>query len=66
MYKHCCLLSALIKYSKYREVVGRCYDYNGFEVIPIYHPSPISPLGYNGNVEIFENVIKEKVKALKK
>ncbi len=54
------------KYSKYGDIVGKCYDYNGFEVIPIYHPSPISPLSYNGNVDIFENVIKGKVKTLRK
>ena len=55
-----------IKYSKFGDVAGKCYDYNGFEVIPIYHPSPISPLSYNGNVDIFEKTIKEKAKVLKK
>ena len=55
-----------IKYSKFGDVVGKCYDYNGFEVIPIYHPSPMSPLSYNGNVDIFEKTIKEKAKVLKK
>ena len=54
-----------IKYSKFATVVGKCFDYNGFNVIPIYHPSPISPLSYTGNAEIFENVIKEKVRVLK-
>ena len=54
------------KYSKFGDVVGQCYDYNGYDVIPIYHPSPISPLSYNGNEKIFENVIKEKVRVLKK
>ena len=54
------------KYSKFGDVVGQCYDYNGYDVIPIYHPSPISPLSYNGNEKIFENVIKEKVTVLKK
>ena len=55
-----------MKYSKFCDVVGQCFDYNGFDVIPIYHPSPISPLSYSGNVEIFENVIKKRVKVLKK
>ena len=55
-----------IKYSKFGNVAGKCFSYNGYDVIPIYHPSPISPLSYNGNVDIFENVIKEKVKILKK
>ena len=47
-------------------MVGKCFNYEGYDVIPIYHPSPISPLSYNGNVDVFENVIKEKVKVLKK
>ncbi len=55
-----------IKYSKFADVVGQCFEYNGYDVIPIYHPSPISPLSYNGNVELFETTIKEKLKVLKK
>ena len=55
-----------MKYSKFGDVVGQYFYYNGYGVIPIYHPSPISPLSYNGNVEIFEHVIKEKAKVLKK
>ncbi len=55
-----------IKYSKFGAVAGHCFNFNGYEVIPIYHPSPISPLSYNGNVDIFEKVIKEKLKILKK
>ena len=54
-----------IKYCKFGDVVGKSFDFNGLEVIPIYHPSPISPLSYNGNEAIFESVIKEKVRALK-
>ena len=50
-----------IKYKNFSDVVGQSFDYNGFDVIPIYHPSPISPLSYKGNVDIFENIIKEKV-----
>ena len=55
-----------IKYSKFGDVVGQNFNYNGYDVVPIYHPSPISPLSYDGNVEIFENVIKAKVRVLKK
>ena len=55
-----------MKYSRFGNVVGQSFNYNGYDVVPIYHPSPISPLSYNGNVEIFEHVIKEKVKVLKK
>ena len=54
-----------IKYSKFSKVVWQIFNYNGFDVIPIYHPSPISPLSYTGNIDIFENVIKEKVETLK-
>lgn len=54
-----------VKYSKFGDVVGKSFDFEGCEIIPIYHPSPISPLGYNGNVDVFKNVIKEKVKVLK-
>ena len=54
------------KYSKFGDIVGQCFNYNGFDVIPIYHPSPISPLSYNGNVNIFENVIKVQVRTLHK
>lgn len=50
-----------IKCNKFKEVVGKSFNYNGFEVIPVYHPSPISPLSYSGNVDIFENIIKTKV-----
>ena len=55
-----------IKYSKFGDVAGQCFNYEGYDVIPIYHPSPISPLSYNGNADIFENIIKERVKVLKK
>lgn len=40
-----------IKYKKFSDVVGK-----EFEVIPIYHPSPISPLSYKGNEEIFKKL----------
>ena len=51
---------ANIKYKKFSDVVGKIFDINGFKVIPIYHPSPISPLSYKGNEEIFKNLnIKE-------
>lgn len=45
-----------IKYNKFSEVVGKEYEYNGIKVIPIYHPSPISPKSYKGNIEIFKNI----------
>ena len=45
-----------VKYKKFSDVVGNVFDVNGFKVIPIYHPSPISPLSYKGNEEIFKNL----------
>lgn len=44
------------KYKKFSDVVGKVFDANGFKVIPIYHPSPISPLSYKGNEGIFKNL----------
>lgn len=45
-----------IKYKRFSDVVGKCYEMNGYKVIPIYHPSPISPLSYKGNIEIFKKI----------
>ncbi len=44
------------KFSKFGDVVGNIYEVNGYKVLPIYHPSPISPKSYKGNVPIFENL----------
>ena len=48
-----------IKYKKFSDIVGKEFNVNGYRVIPIYHPSPISPMSYKGNIEIFKN-IKER------
>lgn len=45
-----------IKYKKFSDVVGQEFSVNGFRVIPIYHPSPISPMSYKGNVAIFKKI----------
>ena len=45
-----------MKYKKFSDVVGKTFDVNGYKVIPIYHPSPISPMSYKGNIEIFKNI----------
>ena len=45
-----------IKYKKFSDVVGKTFNVNGYKVIPIYHPSPISPMSYIGNIEIFKNL----------
>jgi len=45
-----------IKYKKFSDVVGKTFNINGYKVIPIYHPSPISPMSYKGNIEIFKKI----------
>ena len=49
-----------IKYKRFSDVVGKEYNIDDITVIPIYHPSPISPKSYAGNIGIFNN-IKEKI-----
>lgn len=44
------------KFSKFSDVVGNIYEVNNFKVLPIYHPSPISPKSYKGNLPIFKNL----------
>lgn len=45
-----------LKFDKFSSVVGNIYEIEGFKVIPIYHPSPISPKSYKDNVPIFEKI----------
>ena len=45
-----------IKYKKFSDVVGKEFYVGNIKVIPIYHPSPISPKSYKGNIEIFEKI----------
>lgn len=52
------------KYKKFSDVVGKVFDINGFKVIPIYHPSPISPLSFKGNEEIFKNLNLKNIMTL--
>lgn len=47
-----------IKYKKYSEIVGKKFYIDDMTIIPIYHPSPISPKSYSGNIDIF-NDLKE-------
>ena len=49
-----------INYKNFSEVVGKEFYLDDIKIIPIYHPSPISPKSYTGNIEIF-NKIKEKI-----
>ena len=45
-----------IKYKKYSDIVGKEFKLNDMIIIPIYHPSPISPKSYSGNIDIFKNL----------
>ena len=47
-----------INYKKYSDIVGKVFELEGFKVIPIYHPSPISPMSYKGNVTIIKELKK--------
>ena len=44
------------KFDKFAGVVGNIYEVNGYKILPIYHPSPISPKSYTGNIPIFEKL----------
>lgn len=41
------------KFERYSDVVGKIYDVHNYKVLPIYHPSPVSPMSYKGNEPIF-------------
>lgn len=42
------------KFNKFADVVGHIYEVDGYKILPIYHPSPISPKSYKDNIPIFE------------
>lgn len=44
------------KFNKFADVVGKVYEVNDYKILPIYHPSPISPKSYTGNIPIFEKL----------
>lgn len=44
------------KFDKFTDVVGNIYEVNGYTILPIYHPSPISPKSYISNIPIFEKL----------
>ncbi|MCI8460506.1 MAG: hypothetical protein HFE81_03845 [Bacilli bacterium] len=46
------------KFKKFADVVGNIYEIEGYKILPIYHPSPISPKSYKGNIPIFEELKK--------
>ena len=44
------------KIKKFANIVGNKYKFLNKIVIPIYHCSPINPLSYKGNEQIFKNL----------
>lgn len=44
------------KFNKFADVVGKIYEVNDYKILPIYHPSPISPKSYTGNIPIFKKL----------
>ena len=44
------------KFKTFSDVVGNIYEVNGYKILPIYHPSPISPKSYKGNIPIFKKM----------
>lgn len=52
------------KIGKFSKVVGQSFTVKigdkEFKLIPVYHPSPLNPKGYTGNIPIF-NTIKEMI-----
>jgi len=50
-----------ISYKKFSDVIGKEFYLDDIKIIPIYHPSPISPKSYEGNIEIFSD-LKQKIK----
>lgn len=49
------------EFKKFGDVVGKVFDVDNFKVVPIYHPSPVSPMSYKGNIPIM-NTLKEILK----
>lgn len=49
------------KFNKFQDVVGQIYEVGGYKILPIYHPSPISPKSYKGNLPIFEKIKNEVI-----
>lgn len=47
-------------FQRLTDVAGKSFSVHGTRVIPIFHPSPISPRGYKDNVPIFE-MIQRKI-----
>ena len=48
-----------LNFKKLSDVTGKEFKYRNSTIIPIFHPSPISPKSYNDNKPIFDNVISK-------
>ncbi len=57
------------KIKKFSDYVGKHFsisiDNKNFTLIPIYHPSPVNPKGYSGNLKIFLE-LKQYIKTMSK
>ena len=49
------------KIKKFKDYVGKSYSFGDKTIIPIYHCSPINPLCYKGNEEIFKRLIEDVI-----
>lgn len=56
------ILEIFNKYAETNLEIGKIskinIEGNSYEVLPLYHPSPISPIGHKNNVEIFKRNAK--------
>ncbi len=46
------------RFNRFKDVAGNIYEVNGYKILPMYHPSPISPKSFKDNVPIFEKIKK--------
>lgn len=51
-------------FQRLTDVAGKSFYIQGTRVIPIFHPSPISPRGYRDNVPIFEMIQRKMREAM--
>ena len=53
------------KIQKFSDYVGKEFDISigskTYKLIPIYHPSPLNPKGYKGNIPIFDKLKKNLI-----
>lgn len=63
------LLKSDVTFKNFSEVVGKEFiierNWKKYIVLPIYHPSPVSPLSFKGNIPIFKNLKKTYFELIK-